>query len=173
MRHERLGASANLLQPARVSNFIQCQDLYLWDDSSEKSSLNVTTIGAENTWFTVGPTGSFGGSPGATDHIWTGLDGLPHDAKAIGLSATGSIAPTTSVTNQSYHVRARLNGTSIIGVGQQINNHSFPNIGANEIAFDLGQLHFVPLDHENKFQLSYNDSSDGVSILMYLHLFFR
>lgn len=147
-----------------VSGFVSGSRMYLSEDGAVTTpTITVTTDVTENSFESVGPTGS-----GATN-IWTPMDSIPSGARLAIIKIIGSVTSDGVDRVVALTVKTRMTGTSNDG------NYSLSLMFGTVVddnatgAYLVDRTVFVPLDTSRRFDITWSATNDSArSVILHL-----
>lgn len=136
------------LRPTTVAYHVRAGAMQIYNGASgyPGGTLSITSGAAEDTWTTVGPTGS-----GATI-IWDALDLLPSSARILIVTASVYFEGATANAYQRLRVYAAAGGvTPSASASAEVAMVTMDDQPSGAIAFKNGQA-FIPLNSSRVFQ---------------------
>lgn len=132
-----------------VANHIRMGNMSIIDGASNISAFDVSANVTENTFETIGPTGS-----GATN-IWAALDNVPSAARGIILGVEIRIFGGTTATGSAVY--GAPNGVTAVVAGLELASYESDANADDTVFFQA----ICPCDSSQIFQLTYSDVSSG------------
>lgn len=140
---------------ATIASYVSASRTYLYTDGMVSDSVNYITDITENTWESVGPTGS-----GAAN-IWAALDAVPPGATMVRLWINSAVQPDGADRLSTLQVYARQTGSSagIAEVTRVLINSVLVDdyTGSSRVA---DQIVDVPIDSSRRFDLAWAATGD-------------